>query len=89
MATRHENRNTGGFCDAVVRPVLDVRQQDDFALDRSQSSERFEEPSPEVSPLEGADRFWLVAGQRLVDGDESPATDGAKAVQGLPMDDRE
>jgi len=89
MATRHENRNAGGLCNAIVRPVLDVGEEDDLALNRRQSRERREESSAEVCALERADRLGRLARQGLVDRHEAAPTNRAESVQGLAMDDGE
>ena len=90
MATRHEDGNAGGRGDAIVRPVLDVGEEDDLALDGRETRQRGEDPSAQVRALERLDRRVSVRrGNRFVERNESPPTDGAKAVQGSAVDDGE
>jgi hypothetical protein len=56
MATRHEDGNAGRLSDAIVRPMLDVSEQDDLALDRRQARERGEQSSAEVGAFQVSHR---------------------------------
>ena len=90
MATRHENGNARGLGDAVVRPVLDVGQENDLALDGREAGERGEELSAEVGTLERAEgRVPMLRGERFVERHEPASLDRAEAVQRAAVDDSE
>ena len=86
----HQHRDPGGFGDPVVGPVFDVGEQNDLALDGCEPSQRGEEAQAQVGSLELSDgRVAPGGGDGLVEWNESPATDGASAVQRAPVGDRE
>ena len=60
MATRHEYGNACRRCNAVVRPVLDIGEQYDLALDRRQARERGEQAGSEIGALEVTPRRVTV-----------------------------
>ena len=90
MAARHEDRHSRRLRDTVVRPVLDVGEEDDLALNRREARQGRQEPCAQVGALELADgRIGSLGRDGLVERHEPAATDGPEAVQGLAVDDRE
>ena len=90
MATRHEDGNAGRLSDTIVRPKLDIREQNDLALDRRQACERGEQSRAEVSAFQVADGgvAWR-SGDRFIERNEPPAADRARAIERPAMDDGE
>lgn len=82
MPTRHDDGNAGRLGDAIVRPVLDVREQDDFPLDRRQARERGQESSAEVGAFQLADGGVASrSGERFIEWNEAAPTDRARSVE--------
>jgi len=69
--------------------MLDIGQENDFALNGRDLIECFEQSRAQVSALEVASgRVVLVRGNGVVQRHETPATDGAQSVQRSSVDDR-
>ena len=90
MAARHDDGDAGGGGDAVVRPVLDVRQQHDLTLNRGEPRERREELCTQVGALQRLNgRVPARGGNCLIERNESAAADRSKPVERASLDDRE
>ena len=90
MAARHDDRDARRRGDAVVRPVLDVRQQHDLPLNRGEPRERREEPGAQVSALQRLDGCVAArGGDFLVERNEVLPADRSEPVERASLDDRE
>ena len=90
MATRHENRNPGCRRDPVVRPVLDVGEQNDLALNRRELRERRKQSRPKIGSLEVLHgSFGSLRWKAVLEWNEPLPTDRPKTVERPSMDDRE
>lgn len=90
MAARHDDGDSRRRGDAVVRPVLDVRQQHDLTLNRREPRERREEPGTQVGALQCLDgRVAARRGDCFVERHESSPADRSEPVERASLDDRE
>jgi len=90
MATRHQNGNPRRLGDAIVRPVLDVGQQHDLALNRREACEGREQLCAKIGALERANgRVILPRGECVVERHEPAPTNGAEAIERAAVHDGE
>ena len=89
MAARHENRNPDRPGDAVVRPVLDVGEKDDLALNRREPAERGEKSRAEIGALQFANGdVGTIDGHAVVERHESSPPNRAQSIERSAMDNR-
>ena len=90
MAARHDDGDADRGGDAIVRPVLDVRQQHDLALNRSEPRKRRQEPGAKVGALQCLDRRVAARrGNRFIERNEALPADRSEPVERASLDDRE
>ena len=90
MTARHDDGDAGRGGDAVVRPVLDVCQQYDLTLNRSEPRERREEPCAQVGALQRLNGRVAARGRNcLIERNESAAADRSEPVERASLNDHE
>lgn len=90
MATRHDDGDTGRSSDTVVRPVLDLGQQHDLALNRGEAREGRDEPGAEIGALQRLNgRVAALRGNTFIEWSEALATNRSEPVERASLDDRE
>src|SRR6185295_17861048 len=90
MAAGHDDGDARHRGNAVVRPVLDVREQHDLTLNRGESPECREQAGAQVGALQCPDGCIAACeGNLLIERDESPPAYRSQPVERPPLDDRE